>query len=492
MHTIAQRKEPSIFEIGSRGRIGVQLPPLDVPEADLASIPEGMRRESVEGMPEVSEVDVVRHFTRLSRLNYAVDLGLYPLGSCTMKYNPRINEELSRLEGFAGVHPLQETDTSQGCLRVMWDLERCLREITGMHRLTLQPAAGAQGELSGILMIRTHLVKSGNPRHVMLVPDSAHGTNPASAALAGYRTEQIPTNPRGCIDLAALREKMTEDVAGVMLTNPNTLGIFEEEIEAICAAVHEKGGLVYCDGANMNALVGTARPGDMGVDVLHLNLHKTFSTPHGGGGPGSGPVAVSEILEPYLPTPLVEESDGKLVLVEDRPDSIGRLTTFFGNFGMHLRALAYIRSLGSDGLSQVSRRAVVNANYLRAKLKDLYPVAYETPSLHEVILTDRNLESHGVRTLDLAKRLLDYGFHPPTVYFPLIVPGAIMIEPTETESKAELDAFVEAMRAIAKEAGEDPDLVRSAPHKTPIGRLDEATAARRPRLRYRQPGSGEA
>jgi glycine dehydrogenase subunit 2 len=374
----------------------------------------------------------------------------------------------------------------------MWDLERCLREITGMHRLTLQPAAGAQGGLSGILMIRTHLVKGGNPRHVMLVPDSAHGTNPASAALAGYKTEQIPTNPRGCIDLAALREKMTEDVAGVMLTNPNTLGIFEEEIEAICAAVHEKGGLVYCDGANMNALVGTARPGDMGVDVLHLNLHKTFSTPHGGGGPGSGPVAVSEILEPYLPTPLVEESDGKLVLVEDRPDSIGRLTTFFGNFGMHLRALAYIRSLGPDGLSRVSRRAVVNANYLRAKLQDLYPVAYETPSLHEVILTDRNLESHGVKTLDLAKRLLDYGFHPPTVYFPLIVPGAIMIEPTETESKAELDAFVEAMRAIAKEAGEDPDLVRSAPHETPIGRLDEATAARRPCLRYRPPGAGEA
>ncbi|HXI03806.1 MAG TPA: aminomethyl-transferring glycine dehydrogenase subunit GcvPB, partial [Candidatus Saccharimonadales bacterium] len=463
-HSIVQRREATIFEIGSAGRRGYKLPALDVPEADLSIIPESMRRGTVKGMPAASEVDVVRHFTRLSRLNYAVDLGLYPLGSCTMKYNPKINEELARLDGFAGAHPFQEAETVQGCLRVIWELERCLREITGMHRFTLQPAAGAQGELSGILMIRAHLEKSGNPRHVMLVPDSAHGTNPASAALAGYRTQQVPTNSKGCIDLAALRERMTTDVAGLMLTNPNTLGIFEEEIEEICAAVHGKGGLVYCDGANMNALVGTARPGDMGVDVLHLNLHKTFSTPHGGGGPGSGPVGVSKTLAPYLPSPLVVEHDGRLLLDRDRPDSIGRLTTFQGNFGMHVRALAYIRSLGPDGLREVSRRAVLNANYVRARLKETFPPAYETPSLHEVILTEGSLERHGVKTLDLAKRLLDYGFHPPTIYFPLIVRGAIMIEPTETESRAELDAFVAAMLSIAEEAAEDPELVRGAPH----------------------------
>jgi len=483
--TSTLRAEPTIFEVGSPGRVGYQLPELDVPEADLSRIPAEMRREAPEGLPEVSEVDVVRHFVRISRLNYAVDLGLYPLGSCTMKYNPKLNEEVARIEGLARVHPLQDPETSQGCLRVIWELERCLREITGMHRFTLQPAAGAQGELSGILMIRAHLHKRGNPRHVMLVPDSAHGTNPASAALAGYRIEQIPTNERGCIDLEALRAKMTGDVAGLMLTNPNTLGIFEERIEEVCAVVHEKGGLVYSDGANMNALVGAARPGDMGVDVLHLNLHKTFSTPHGGGGPGSGPVGVAKVLEPYLPVPLVEESSGKLVLDESRPDSIGRVSSFFGNFGMHVRALAYIRALGAEGLAMVSERAVLNANYLRAKLKDLYPVAYETASLHEVILSDKLLEPKGIKTLDVAKRLLDYGFHPPTIYFPLNVRGAIMIEPTETESKAELDAFVEAMRAIAREADENPDLVRAAPHNTPVARMNEAEAARKPKLRYK-------
>jgi glycine dehydrogenase subunit 2 len=479
-----QRPEPTIFEVGSRGRTGHALPPLDVPEADLSRIPERLRRGPIDGMPEVSEVDVVRHFVRLSRLNYAVDLGLYPLGSCTMKYNPKINEELARIEGIARVHPLQDPETAQGCLRIMWDLERCLRQITGMRRFTLQPAAGAQGEMTGILMIRAHLARSGAARTTILVPDSAHGTNPASAALAGYKVEQVPTNARGCIDLPALRERMTDQVAALMLTNPNTLGIFEEEIEAVAAAVHAKGGFIYCDGANMNALVGVARPGDMGVDVLHLNLHKTFSTPHGGGGPGAGPVGVSDPLEPYLPVPLVEESSGRLVLVEDRPDTIGRVSSFFGNFGMHVRALAYIRSLGPDGLRQVAERAVLNANYVRARLQDLYPPAYATPSLHEAILTDAQLEPQGVRTLDVAKRLLDYGFHPPTIYFPLIVRGAIMIEPTETESKAELDAFVEAMRAIHEEARTNPDLVRAAPHDTPVGRLDEAEAARRPRLRY--------
>ena len=479
------RIEPTIFEVGSPGRVGHALPPLDVPEADLTRIPGTLRREAPEGLPELSEVDVVRHFVRLSRLNYAVDLGLYPLGSCTMKYNPKLNEEVARLEGIARVHPLQDPESAQGCLRVIWELDRSLREITGMHRFTLQPAAGAQGELTGILMIRAHLVKMGNPRHVMLIPDSAHGTNPASAALAGYRIEQIPSNGRGCIDLDVLRGKMTTDVAGLMLTNPNTLGIFEEQIDEICSVVHEKGGLVYSDGANMNALVGAARPGDMGVDVLHLNLHKTFSTPHGGGGPGSGPVGVSKTLEPYLLTPLVEESDGKLVLVEERPDAIGRVASFFGNFGMHVRALAYIRALGAEGLRMVSERAVLNARYLRAKLEDLYPPAYETASLHEVILSDSKLEPTGIRTLDVAKRLLDYGFHPPTIYFPLNVRGAIMIEPTETESKAELDAFVEAMRAIAREAAEVPELVRAAPHNTPVGRMNEAEAARKPKLRYK-------
>ena len=478
------RDEPTIFEVGSRGRTGHSLPPLDVPESDLSKIPASMRRGPIDGMPEVSEVDVVRHFVRLSRLNYAVDLGLYPLGSCTMKYNPKINEELARVEGLARAHPLQDPETVQGCLRVIWELERLLRQITGMQRFTLQPAAGAHGEMVGTLMIRAHHMKSGRPRSIILVPDSAHGTNPASAAMAGYKVEQIPTNAKGCIDLQALRSRMSEDVAGMMLTNPNTLGIFEEEIEAITAAVHEKGGLVYMDGANMNALVGVARPGDMGIDVLHLNLHKTFSTPHGGGGPGSGPVGVAKVLEPYLPTPLIEESNGRLVLNDSRPDSIGRVSSFFGNFGMHVRALAYIRSLGAEGVRNVAERAVLNANYIRAKLKDLYPPAFETPSLHEVVVSDRLLEPKGVRTLDVAKRLLDYGFHPPTIYFPLIVKGAIMIEPTETESKAELDAFVAAMRAIAGEAASDPELVRKAPHTTAVGRLDEAEAARKPRLKF--------
>jgi len=478
------REEPTIFEVGSRGRTGHSLPPLDVPEADVTRIPDDLRRGPIDGMPEVSEVDVVRHFVRLSRLNYAVDLGLYPLGSCTMKYNPKINEELARIEGFARVHPLQDPETTQGCLRVIWELDRSLRQITGMHRFTLQPAAGAHGEMTGILMIRAHLARAGNPRSIILVPDSAHGTNPASAALAGYRVEQVPTGAHGKIDLGALREKMTPDVAALMLTNPNTLGIFEEEIESICAVVHGRGGLVYCDGANMNALVGVARPGDMGVDVLHLNLHKTFSTPHGGGGPGAGPVGVSAALEPYLPAPVVEESGGRVVLEEDRPQSIGRVSSFLGNFGMHLRALAYIRSLGPQGMREVAERAVLNANYVRVRLQDLFPAAYATPSLHEVVLTDGRLERHGVRTLDVAKRLLDFRFHPPTIYFPLIVRGAIMIEPTETESKAELDAFVAAMRAIAAEAEKDPDLLRRAPHTTPVGRLDEAEAARHPRLRY--------
>ncbi len=481
------RQEPSIFEIGSPGRRGYELPPLDVPEADLGPLG-AAARDDLEGLPEASEVDVVRHFVRLSRLNYAVDLGLYPLGSCTMKYNPKINEEVARLDGFARVHPLQEEQGVQGALGLMHELGRMLEEITGMHRFTLQPLAGAQGELAGIMMVRAYLQRQGDPRSVILIPDSAHGTNPASATISGYRVEQIASDARGCVDVEALRRRMAPDVAALMLTNPNTLGIFERDIETISAVIHDKGGLVYCDGANMNALVGVARPGEMGVDVLHLNLHKTFSTPHGGGGPGSGPVGVARALEPYLPVPLVRQEGSAFSLEWDRPHSIGKVSTFFGNFGMHVRAYAYILSLGPAGLRHVAERAVLNANYLRARLKDTYRLPYDMPTMHEVIFDDHNQRqaSHGkVTTLDLAKRLIDYGFHPPTIYFPLIVHGALMIEPTESESKQELDAFVEAMKAIDREAREDPDLLRAAPHHTPVGRLDEAAAARRPRLRWR-------
>ncbi|HET6373609.1 MAG TPA: aminomethyl-transferring glycine dehydrogenase subunit GcvPB, partial [Candidatus Polarisedimenticolia bacterium] len=459
----------------------------DVPAADLASLGEAARSD-VSGFPEASEVDVVRHFVRLSRLNYAVDLGLYPLGSCTMKYNPKINEEMARLDGFARIHPLQPASSVQGALRLMRELEGLLCEITGMHRFTLQPAAGAQGEMTGIMMARAHLEARGDPRAVILIPDSAHGTNPASAHICGYRVEEVASNARGCVDVEALRRRIAPDVAALMLTNPNTLGIFESDIARICAIVHEKGGLVYMDGANMNALVGVARPGDMGVDVLHLNLHKTFSTPHGGGGPGSGPVGVTKDLEPYLPVPVVVETEQGLGLSWDRARSVGKVCSFFGNFGMHVRAYAYILSLGPRGLRQVAERAVLNANYIRARLSSTYNVPYDQPTLHEVVFDDkrqRAASNEQVKTLDIAKRLIDYGFHPPTIYFPLIVPGALMVEPTETESRQELDAFIEAMKAIDREARENPELVHMAPHHTPIGRLDEAGAARKPKLRWR-------
>ncbi|HZI93960.1 MAG TPA: aminomethyl-transferring glycine dehydrogenase subunit GcvPB [Patescibacteria group bacterium] len=478
------RLEPSIFEVSSAGRRGYELPPLDVPEADLAGLGEAAR-ESVEGFPEASEVDVVRHFVRLSRLNYAVDLGLYPLGSCTMKYNPKINEEMARLDGFARIHPMQDESSVQGALRLMHELNGLLQEITGLHRFTLQPAAGAQGELTGIMIARAHLERRGDPRSVILIPDSAHGTNPASAHICGYRVEEIASDDRGCVDVEALRRRMGPDVAALMLTNPNTLGIFERDIEKICGIVHDRGGLVYMDGANMNALVGVARPGDMGVDILHLNLHKTFSTPHGGGGPGSGPVGVVEALEPYLPMPTIERKDGAYLLDWNRPQSVGKVSSFMGNFGMHVRAYAYIMSFGPAGIRQIAERAVLNANYIRARLKDTYHLPFQQQTLHEVIFDDTNQKPAGVTTLDIAKRLMDYGFHPPTIYFPLIVHGAIMIEPTETESRAELEVFIEAMKAIDREARENPDLVRAAPHHTPVGRLDEAAAARNPRLRWK-------
>jgi len=478
----AKRREGLLFEKSVTGKRGSDAPLWDGPEPE--ALDARYLREEIAGFPELSEREVVRHFTRLSKLNYANDEGLYPLGSCTMKYNPKVNEKVARLEGFAEAHPLLPPEAAQGCLQVMADLERYLCEITGMSAFTLQPAAGAQGEFTGIRMVRSYHESRGNPRQVVLIPDSAHGTNPASAHLCGYRVEEIASDDRGCVDLKGLRERMRDDVAVLMLTNPNTLGVFEREIGEICAVVHEKGGLVYLDGANLNAFVGVARPGDMGVDVMHTNLHKTFSTPHGGGGPGSGPVGVKDFLARFLPVPRVVRGESGWRWSADFPESIGKVHSFYGNFGMHARAAAYILANGAAGLREMAEAAVLNANYLRKRLEGVYHLPYASPSLHEVIFSDKHLEKHGVRTLDVAKRLMDYGFHPPTIYFPLIVKGALMIEPTESEGIEDLDAFVDAMLRIAKEAEEDPEVVRTAPHTTPVGRLDEAAAARRPVLRW--------
>ena len=479
--------EPLIFEHSKKGRRGYQLPPLDVDAKPVDELlPANARREEIAGEVEVSEVDVIRHFTRLSKLNVSIDAGLYPLGSCTMKHNPRINEEMARVPGFAHSHPLQPEHQVQGNLELLWALEQTLREIFGLPRVTLQPVAGAHGELTGILMVHKALSKSGNPRKYILIPDSAHGTNPASAAFAGYEIKELKSNSRGTLDLDLLEKEVTEDVAALMLTVPNTLGVFESHIREIADILHAKGAYLYCDGANLNSFVGVARPGDMGIDVIHSNLHKTFSTPHGGGGPGAGPVGVSERLVPFVPSPTVERrEDGTFYLDDDHPDSIGRVRAFNGNFGVLVRALTYMRSMGPTGLRRVAELAVLNANYIRARLKGTYHLPYDAPSLHEVVFNDRNQLPHEVHTLDIAKRLMDYGFHPPTIYFPLIVSGALMIEPTETEPKEELDAFCDAMIAIAKEAEERPELVRSAPHTTPVRRLDEARAARNPVLRWK-------
>ncbi len=477
--------EKLLFEISRPGRQGVLPAANDIPDAGKYDLDPSLTRDAIEGFPELSEVDVVRHYTRLSRLNYAIDLGLYPLGSCTMKYNPKVNEKVARLPGFADAHPQLPASLAQGSLRLMRDLERALVAICGMDRFTLQPAAGAQGEQTAILMTRAYHRDRGNPRQVVLIPDSAHGTNPASAHVAGYKVEQIPSNQRGCVDLGALRRRVAEDVAVLMLTNPNTLGIFEGEIEQVARALHDRGALLYMDGANLNAFVGQARPGDMGVDVHHLNLHKTFSTPHGGGGPGAGPVGVKKILEPYLPVPTIESEGESCRLDYGRPQSIGKIRSFFGNFGMFVRAYAFILAHGGDGLKRMSETAVLNANYIRKRLEPTFHLPYDAPSLHEVVLTDKNLDATGVKTLDVAKRLMDYGFHPPTIYFPLIVKGALMIEPTESEPKEELDAFCDAMLAIDAEARRDPDLVTHAPHTTPIRRLDETSAARHPVLRWK-------
>jgi len=480
--------ERLLFEITSSGRRAYDLPPLDTPSRPLDEILDReLLHDGVEGMPELSEVDVIRHFTRLSTWNYNIDLGLYPLGSCTMKHNPKVNELVARLPGFSNAHPLLPDVLVQGVLRVQANLQSCLAEITGMDAVTLQPAAGAHGELTGILMIRAYHEARGNPRRRVLVPDSAHGTNPASVAISGYVVEPIPSNAQGMVDLEALRKLLADDVAAVMITNPNTLGVFESGIAEIAELVHSHGALVYMDGANLNAMMGITRPGDFGVDVLHMNLHKTFTTPHGGGGPGAGPVAVKKTLEEFLPYPvLTSRGDGSHFYDWDRPASIGKMKAYDGPFGMHVRALCYILANGPEGLKQTTEVAVLNANYIRAKLQDVYALPYKSPSLHEVVFSDGKQAKHGVGAWDIAKRLIDYGFHPPTVYFPLIVSGALMIEPTETEGREELDAFVEAMLAIAREAETNPELVKSAPHTTRIGRVDEASAARKPVLRWKK------
>src|ERR1700676_4348484 len=465
VRTHPTQNEALVFEKSSPGKKAYKMPPLDVPVVDPQSLLGEAARADLGLMPELSEIEIIRHFTRLSTWNYAIDLGMYPLGSCTMKYNPRVNEVVARCEGLANGHPYQPEKISQGALRIIKNLSDCQSDITGMDAITLQPAAGAHGELTGLLMVRAYHESKGNARKKILIPDSAHGTNPATAATVGYAVENLKSNDRGMVDVAALAAQMNGDVAALMVTNPNTLGVFEQEIHKIADLMHAKGGLLYMDGANMNALVGKARPGDFGVDVMHLNLHKTFSTPHGGGGPGSGPVAVKKILAPFLPTPVViTHADGTLGFEYNRPQSVGRVRAFYGNFGMFIRALAYFFANGPDGLRQTTEDAVLNANYIRKGLEGIFDLPYSTPTMHEVVFSDRLQARKGVKTMDLAKRLIDYGFHPYTTAFPLIVPGALMIEPTETESKEELDLFVEAMKAIAQEVEEDPQIALTAPH----------------------------
>jgi glycine dehydrogenase subunit 2 len=486
-----------IFERSQPGRAGFMLPALDVDELSIDElIPRELQRDDdLAGMPEVTEVDVVRHFTRMSTWNYSIDQGMYPLGSCTMKYNSRLNEKVARIGNFANLHPLASETESQGALQVIYELQQHLAEITGLPGISLQPAAGAHGEMTGIMIIRAFIdARDGKEesakRRTMLIPDSAHGTNPASAHLSGFTVKTIKSTAEGLTDLDHLRELCAHgDVAGLMLTNPNTLGLFERNIQQICRIVHDAGGLVYMDGANMNALVGVARPGDMGVDVIHLNLHKTFSTPHGGGGPGSGPCCCTKELEPFLPVPRIVSSgsgnDGMFKLDYNYPQSIGRVKAFLGNYGMMLRALAYTLTHGYDGLREATEAAVLNARYIAHGLISDYEKPFNGDPMHEVVFTDKRQARKGVHTLDIAKRLIDYGFHPMTIYFPLIVSGAMLIEPTESVGRQELDQFIDAMRSIAKEAVDDPELVLNAPHSTRIGRLDEAAAARKPVLRWK-------
>src|SRR5580692_574751 len=444
------QNEALVFEKSAPGKKAYKLPLLDVPAVDAAALLGDTHRKVAGELPELSEIEIIRHFTRLSTWNYAIDLGMYPLGSCTMKYNPRVNEFVSRIEGLAEAHPYRPDALAQGIMDVIELLQKCLLEITGMDAITLQPAAGAHGEFTGILLVRAWHESKGNPRRKVIIPDSAHGTNPATAAICGYQVENLKSNADGGIDLEALTRQVDEDTAALMLTNPSTLGVFENEIHKIADILHAKGALLYMEGANMNALVGKVRPGDFGVDVMHLNLHKTFSTPHGGGGPGSGPVACKKILEPFLPTPVVvAKADGTLGFDYNRPQSVGRVRAFYGNFGMFVRALAYIQANGPDGLRETTEDAVLNANYIRKGLEATYDLPYSTPTMHEVVFSDKLQAKKGVRTMDIAKRLIDYGFHPYTTAFPLIVPGALMIEPTESESVEEMDLFIEAMKSIA-------------------------------------------
>lgn len=473
-----------IFELSKPGRVAYSLPECDVPETDASVlIPEGLLRSKPAELPEVYEVDVIRHYTELSRRNFGIDNGFYPLGSCTMKYNPKINEDVARFAGFAKIHPYQPEESIQGALEMLYTLQNDIAALTGMDQVTLQPAAGAHGEWTGLMLIRAYHESRGEQRTKVIVPDSSHGTNPASATVAGYDTITIKSNKRGMVDLDALRAVVGSDTAALMLTNPSTLGLFEEQIVEIAEIVHDAGGLLYYDGANSNAIMGIARPGDMGFDVVHLNLHKTMSTPHGGGGPGAGPVGVKTKLIPFLPKPIVSKhQDGTLYWDYDRPQSIGRVKAFYGNFGILVRAYTYIRTYGPDGLRRVSEIAVLNANYMMHRLAPYYEVAYPGLCKHEFVLSGKKLKQYGVRTLDVAKRLLDFGYHPPTIYFPLNVEECIMIEPTETESKETLDGFIDTMIQIAKEAETTPELVINAPYTTVVKRLDEATAARKPVL----------
>ena len=489
-----------VFERSRPGRRAGSLPRYDLPKAE---VPEELRRRNPPRLPELSEPELVRHFTALADRNFGVDTGFYPLGSCTMKHNPRVNERVVALPGFRDLHPHQEEEASQGALELMWRLQEILAEICGLDAVSLQPAAGSQGELTGLMLMRAYFADRGEveQRRVVITADTAHGTNPASVAMAGFELQKVETDERGNLDLDDLRAKVDERTAGLMLTNPSTLGLFDEHIEEVAAIFHDAGALLYYDGANLNAVCGISRPGDMGFDIVHINLHKTFSQPHGGGGPGGGPIAVRDVLEPFLPVPAVVREGDAFRLDFDRPQSIGKVRGFCGPFGVFVRSYAYIRAYG-PGLREMSEAAVLNANYLLACLKDVYELPFDRLCMHEFVLSARNLKrEHGISALDVAKRLMDYGFHPPTIYFPLIVPEALMIEPTETEPKETLDAFVEAMRAIAAEAASDPQAIKDAPHRRPVRRLDEVKAAKRAIVKYgfdehpdlaREPSAGEA
>jgi glycine dehydrogenase subunit 2 len=484
------KEKQLIFEMSKTGRKGYSLPEIDVPQKDLASmINKEYLRTEAPNLPEVSELDAVRHFTQLSQLNYGVETGFYPLGSCTMKYNPKINEVTASLDGFTRLHPYQSEEEVQGALELMYSLSEMLAEITGMDQVSLQPAAGAHGEATGLMMIKAyHNSRKDYKRTKIISPDSAHGTNPASVSVAGFDIVEVKSNAQGGVDLDSLRAVMSDEVAGLMLTNPNTLGLFDENILEIADIVHDAGGLLYYDGANLNAIMGISKPGDMGFDVIHVNLHKTFSTPHGGGGPGSGPVGVKKSLVPFLPVPIIEKEEGTETIYRlnyDKDQSIGKIKSFYGNFGVLVKAYTYILSMGAHGLTKASEAAVLNANYIAARLKQKYHLPFDKICMHECVFSGDYQLKHGVSTLDIAKRLLDFGYHPPTIYFPLIVKEALMIEPTECESIETLDEFISAMLQIASEAENDPDLVKGAPYNTPVSRLDEASAARNPVLRWK-------